>query len=81
MYGLDEGNGFRLKWTVSETSGVAGRVREEKLGGEREGGGEFVTGLMEGARKWAHTCTCILYDMYHRIICDMKHSHCMISFD
>ena len=39
MYGLDEGNGFRLKWTVSETSGVAGRVREEELGGERAGGG------------------------------------------
>lgn len=51
---MDEGNGFRLKWTVSETSGVAGRVREKELGGER-GEGECVTEMMEGARKWAHT--------------------------
>ena len=65
MYGLDEGNGFRLKWTVSETSGVAGRVREEELGGERErGGGGEGRGVCDrddrGSKK---TGTYMLYDM------------------
>jgi hypothetical protein len=51
LYGLDEGNGFGFKRTVSETSGVAGRVREEELDGERG-----VYNRDDGeARKWAYT--------------------------
>ena len=65
MYGLDEGNGFRLKWTVSETSGVAGRVREEELGGER-GGGEG-RGVYDrddqGSKKTGTYIYIVTYDM------------------
>ena len=49
LYSLDEGDGFRLKWTIGETSGVARRVRQEQLGGEGgrwEEGGEV--GRQEG---------------------------------
>ena len=60
MYGLDEGNGFRLKWTVSETSGVAGRVREEELGGEGGGEREVCDRVDEGSKKMGTYMYCTI---------------------
>ena len=46
---MDEGDGFRLKWTIGETSGVVRRVRQEQLGGE---GGRWVGGGEVGRQGW-----------------------------
>lgn len=76
---MDEGNGFRLKWTVSETSGVAGRVRQEELmGREREGRGErIVCDRNDGGSKKMGTYVYTVYPRSQSIFPAFQ--HCMLK--